>query len=107
MSALVAVVGVVAGCSDPTSLGVINTCPFPVEVQNPELAAGGWTAIGIGERIDGIEGGSDGVDLVIRRGVDGPSMSMSVAAADIADLEPGPFGPEIILSGSTCGLLDG
>ena len=76
-------------------------------MQNPELAAGGWTAISTGERISGIEGRSEALDLVIRRGPDGPSMSMSVPAADIDDLDAGPFGPEIILTDPVCGLLDG
>jgi hypothetical protein len=97
----------VAACSDPTSLGVLNTCAFPVEVQNPRLAAGGWTPIGVGERVSDLEGGSDALDLVVRRGPDGPSMSMSVPAADIDELTPGPFGPEILLTDPICGLLGG
>ena len=96
-----------AACADPTSLGVINTCPFEVEVQNPRLAAAGWTAIGAGERISGIEGGSDALDLVIRHAAEGPSMRMSVPAAEIDDLAAGPFGPEVILTDPVCGLLDG
>ena len=85
----------------------MNTCAFPVEVQNPQLAAGGWTPIGAGERVGGLEGGSEAIELVVRRGPQGPAMSMSVPAADIDDLMAGPFGPEIILTDPVCGLLGG
>lgn len=102
-----AAVGGLAACTDPTSLGVINTCAFDVEVQNPRLAAGGWMPVATGERISGIEGGRDALDLVVRRGPDGPSMSMSIPAADIDDLAAGPFGPEVILTDPVCSLLDG
>ena len=97
--------GAVAACADPTSLGIINTCSFDVEAQNPELAAGGWTSIASGERISGIEGGSDALELAIRRGPDGLSMSMSVTADEIDGLAAGPFGPEIVLTDPVCGLL--
>ncbi|MEO1062446.1 MAG: hypothetical protein AAFZ07_13600 [Actinomycetota bacterium] len=98
--------GGLGACSESTSLGVINTCPFAVEVQNPPLRAGEWRALDVGERVGDLIGG-DEVELLVRRGPDGPSMSMSVAETDIDDLAAGPFGPEVILTEPICGLLAG
>lgn len=75
-------------------------------MQNPPLATDDWRALEAGERVGDLIG-SDEVELVVRRGPDGPSMSMSVAESDIDDLAAGPFGPEVILTDPICGLLAG
>ncbi|MEM9033353.1 MAG: hypothetical protein AAGD18_02075 [Actinomycetota bacterium] len=88
-------------CSDPPTVGVINTCPFPVDVRGD--ADGEWQTIDPTARGDGADG--DPVDLQLRRTDGGRVLSMSFPADSLRDVEDGPYGAEVVVTLELCDLL--
>jgi hypothetical protein len=95
---------VLIGCSDPSTVGVVNTCPFPVEARGD--AADGWTVVEATARSrDGF--GGDPVELQLRRLGGERSLSLSLSADSLREVDDGPYGAEIVITLELCELLSG